>query len=333
MNSQTSIQATDNHIYFNVAQFNNTDIPQPAILNETRTDPFLAKANEYNIAVVRFSIPTFGVPLIRLEDTNITSPYKVWIGDINGVAHYEDEVIFSADTLSSYTDLVESINQSLFGLFNLYKLTYPAIPPTTPPYMVYDAKTSLFSMVGEDAYVYTGVNTLIVGMNSRLYNLFNNFYEFTNVVDDPDFPDHTIVFYKNGINSISTKTGIPGVQMLAEYPNFSEVNALNSIVITTNTLPITAEYISLPGSQGDNLTSQVLTDFEPSVEVAGSSRSVLQYFANPYRYIELNSTQELRKLNLAVYWTDKLGNLQPLYILPKQSLSIKLMFKRKNLSY
>jgi len=48
-----------------------------------------------------------------------------------------------------------------------------------------------------------------------------------------------------------------------------------------------------------------------------------------YRLIDMNSTTNLSRLDIIVYWKDRFGGLHPFELQPGCAASIKLMFRRK----
>jgi hypothetical protein len=106
------------------------------------------------------------------------------------------------------------------------------------------------------------------------------------------------------------------------------------LVLLTSTLPIDTEIVNSsiegPGTSAASRL-KILTDFEPSA-TPYDMRSVLQYAAtNPYRLLSMNTETAVDEIDLAIYWEDPEQILHELLIPIGQTISIKLMFIKKEL--
>ena len=131
-----------------------------------------------------------------------------------------------------------------------------------------------------------------------------------------------------------------GVQLLEETSNVSLWNPVSSIVFTTSLLPIVPTQTSAPRVFSDSTPStplsgepniaSIISDFEISVTPTKQDRPDITYVPpGEYRLIDMYSSYNLNKVDLAVYWKGALGNLNPLYLQPGCSAHVKLMFRRK----
>lgn len=115
---------------------------------------------------------------------------------------------------------------------------------------------------------------------------------------------------------------------------------LDSIVITTTSIPVKEEFMPLANSTtgsldyGNNISFiNILTDFEPDLKLAYEQRAIYQYVPQAeFRRVELRGTIPLNKLDIAVYWKDLRGVLHPLTLGPYgQGVNIKIMFEKKDI--
>ena len=107
---------------------------------------------------------------------------------------------------------------------------------------------------------------------------------------------------------------------------FSEVSSIDawnpvaSIVFTSNTLPIVPSQTSpakLYNSSSNGLSSSgvanitnIISDFEIPISASNQYRSEITYVPQgEYRLIDMYSNQDIFKLDLNVYWKNKLGDL------------------------
>lgn len=121
------------------------------------------------------------------------------------------------------------------------------------------------------------------------------------------------------------------VIMTQESPALFLWNSIRSLVLTTGTVPIKAEYIpnSTQGSTSDNFIP-ILTDFEP-LQSSGNDRSLIQYYpTSEYRLIDLRGATPLNTFDLQIYWQDKQQNRYPLYLPPLGSADIKFLLRKKS---
>jgi hypothetical protein len=124
-----------------------------------------------------------------------------------------------------------------------------------------------------------------------------------------------------------------------EYQAIQTWSSLRKILITTSNIPISNEFeppvfydSSGQYNLGNTASFPILTDFIPQINNIGESRSVAYYVpTSQYRLIDMLSEQALYKIDLNIYWQDKLGNTYPLDISLFEQASIKLAFIRKSL--
>ena len=76
-----------------------------------------------------------------------------------------------------------------------------------------------------------------------------------------------------------------------------------------------------------------MSDFAIAVDANSQYRPMVEY--NPgaeYRLIDMNSTTNLNRLDVIVYWKDRFGGLRPFELQPRCAASMKLVFRRKDFS-
>ena len=166
----------------------------------------------------------------------------------------------------------------------------------------------------------------------RFINRYNN--KYTQKIDDPT---STIITPKPSIS-------IDVLQAHQEMTSIALWNPVASIVFASSLLPIIPTQTSAPkdiGSQSNNLISggnnsnllPILSDFSIAVDGNNQYRPMVEY--NPgaeYRLIDMNSTTNLNRLDIVVYWKDRFGGLHPFQLQPGCAASVKLMFRRKDFS-
>lgn len=252
--------------------------------------------------------------------------------------------------VNSYQYMIDMINTALATAYGFLGGSGGTGSSTEPPYMTYDAFTGLCSLWAQTSYFQNAdpLNTsnIIVWFNHALENFFPSFdYIFNGYM--PGLEGQTGqefgIFIKdnfnnNGLGNPNSPTGY--YQMLQEYPTLFSWNVLQGISFRSNNIPVVFENStgvsstmgqSLQGSISGNQIAFV-TDFEPiNSGQAGIFRETIQYFPpGEYRLTDLVGTTPLSTIDLQAYWTDKYGNVHPIYIPPHNELTIKLLFRKKS---
>ena len=236
------------------------------------------------------------------------------------------------------------------------------------PYMVFDvdtnrvtlhADTELFDMTQSHLFgsVVEGTDgsPMKIFMSDRLYELFSGLpsrrtFESGNLAYRLNVVDR--YFNKVTQKVTYTPSGSTGpvvvdrtVLMLnQEMTSIALWNPVASIVFSTSLLPIIQTQTTTPkdiGSQSSNLISggnnsnllPILSDFSIAVDGGNQYRPMIEY--NPgaeYRLLDMNSTANLSRLDIIVYWKDRFGGLHPIQLQPGCAASVKIMFRRRDFS-
>ena len=121
-----------------------------------------------------------------------------------------------------------------------------------------------------------------------------------------------------------------------EYSSVPIWNPVNSVLFTTNLLPIynstnapiqVYEDGKLLNNNTDYHFLNVLTDF------VGNNLNFtpfIEYIPSIYRFIDLKPNTTIRNIDVQVYWQNRInGELKPLYLTPGGSCAMKLYFTRE----
>lgn len=325
-------QDDEDHIYFNInirKGVENAGKVFVASFNETRVEPVLHKPSDYDLAVVRFSIPSQNIPIFiwRDDEFKITISYQnfdftttlQWVPNSpSGAYDYFGKSVWN------YQDFIDSINNALKTSFNNFVAGTPAFAhkPSTAPYMIYNAESQLCSLIAEEKYDTSGVyaDPVYIYFNRSLSNYFPALQNF-----DTDIPTKAVyIKVKDNLNNVSVVGGITYYEVKEEYTTLFLWNDLQKIILETDSIPVNNE---LQGAQ-TNKQRKIITDFEPLSSI--NDRSQIQYFPQgALRFYNLTSDYPLTKMNLKIYWETKDGRVFPLYINDYDNCSVKLYFKRK----
>jgi len=115
---------------------------------------------------------------------------------------------------------------------------------------------------------------------------------------------------------------------------------ISSIIFSSTILPVVANQLSNPiildsGSViqfSDNTSSIYLNIITDMVADENIYRPNLLYSPEgEFRFIDLVGSQDIKNIEVTVYWRDKLGYLREFYLPAGGSASMKIMFKKKNI--
>jgi len=222
--------------------------------------------------------------------------------------------LFNAMLQSCYTDL-----QTQAGL------TFSCICP----FMSYDASSSLYSL-----YFDTTGQQFNLYFDNNLYNMFYSFY-FRNT-------NQLVIDTNNGLNNIIIN-GKTLIKITQDFNSSSMWSPVSNLVFTTSKIPIRQEQNTEPLSIYDdtNMDSQgsypqqlkkIITDFSIPYDKASDCRNFISYTPSFPRYINLNSIEELKDIDISLWFQDKKsGQLIPVLLPNGGSVNLKLCFKRKNI--
>ena len=334
-----------NNIYYNIRIENDgSKLFQPANYSVNRTSPVVDKPNDYELAVVRFSVPASNIPIMvwgslpfdpKTNPSSKINKFSVSMA-FDGLTITKTLVFlqnssgndFYGDTIWNYQEFIDIINVGLFDAFTDLKVAKPSAPPTQAPQISYDPKTRLCSLYAEQTYN-TGsvinlapvVPTIRVYLNTELYSYFPSLQSFEQEENDPSA--HQILI-KNNFGNTLTLNGAPYFQMEQEYSTLALWNDFSTIVFETDSIPVSPEY---QPTQNDT-TRRLITDFEPLEDI--NNREQFQYFGSGWkRYYDLMSAYPLNTVDIKAYWEDKNGQLYPIYIGTHEVLTMKILFRKK----
>ena len=347
---------TINNIYYNGLYTNIQQGSQPALFSTTFSQPLVNKANDYEMSIIKFSLPGNNIPLFIFQPNT----YQVSISyDLNFYTEYVNFIPTNTFPSSdpryyycwSYNLFIEMINIAIFNVWTTFKTDNPSVTSNYAPYLIYDAPTELITLYSESAVFGESIsNGCQLFFNSVLFNFFQSFpYIYYPIGIFSESPDpnkewNQIWIQSNGENKItslspptyltygSTPSNIAGYSTIQEYACLWAWNVAQSIVITSSTLPTRAE--SLP-SQGSNKgypnLKSIITDYTLAVSSGPDIRSRITYLPTAeYRWCDLLSSNPIAQLDFQIYWLDNLQNFYPLYVNTNDSVNIKFLFRKKS---
>lgn len=316
INPHKSPNTDTEHIYYNVNISNQTDAPINASFSETRTASILDNSSDYQLSIIRFSVPVKNIPLMILPPSlnySITysfdgldaTTYIAWIPNSNNPQ--KQYYIYNPQ------EFIDAVNSALSNGFDSIKVLKPAFPATIAPYFVIDG--DLVNFCAQT----TMTNQLY--FNKLLKNMFATLNFIENYNGNETNPKYyQIVIKDNGNNTLPTAP--PQYKMISSssiLPLWSDFKAL----IMATSMPVNSELV---GAQ-NNIKRIVLTDFEADI----TDKTPLRYYPQgPLRYYDMISKIPLMTVDLGLYWeSSRTGSIYPIILEKGDNCTIKIMFEHK----
>jgi len=237
-------------------------------------------------------------------------------------------------------------------------------------YMDYTPDNKRFQIYGDsygwgvnDSLSFNNPNakeTFKLWFNSNMYGLFGN---FPNIDEGGDLVGSNIqqrlnytyqILFSNKLGSNIYRPLIPNNLVIPPTPSYYVIDQshistsslwspISSIVFVSTLIPILNEQSGEPIAFGsNNITNAgqsqsafqpIITDISIPLESADGYNQLIQYVPTAeYRLSSMsNSPQEVRNIDISVYWKNRLdNNLYPITMFNLSSISIKIMFRRRD---
>lgn len=322
-----------NYNYYDISIEKSVENQGYATFSENRTDPVLTKSDEYEVSLIRFSIPSSNIPIFLWNENfsvSITYNNIIFTTPLIFVPSRNSNVPPNiGKAIYDFRDFLDIINVALetsfinFTLNPIY-LTIPIIDrPTEPPIMVYDSSIQLISIYTQPQYDITKPTPINIYFNTFLFIYFPSFQNFGNEFNP--VLAHYINIKDNG-NNLENINGSQYIRTTQEYNDLFLWNDFQNIIFETDNIPVDTELL---GTQ-KNITRKVLIDFEPISQI--NDHSVIQFYPQSnLKLYDLISNIELRKIDIRIFWNTKSGETYPLILNKGDLLTIKILFRKKGL--
>ena len=330
---------------------------------ETRDqgNPFVKKASDYLFSIVRFSLETNCLPIFfpyiqsYQSDPNLTI-YSVSMQYNNQTIQTYIEFIPQDKTSSvppapstlingmqlftdyyyvyNYEYVIFLINNALKTCFNnLSSLT--TLPTLNAPYFKWNSTSNTATLISDNAgFNDTSSSYIKLFFNNALFNLFESLPSYTT----SNYSENGLI-YQISCSSfgVAETIDISNTTYLVCNQEFSTIalwNPVVSIIFTSNTLPMKAENLGAPliflndttyQSTNNKIIANVISDFQTGDNIY---KSYVNYQPTVLRYIELIGDQPIDKIDVEVYWKNRLGELIPFKLNPLNTMTIKICFTR-----
>jgi hypothetical protein len=282
-----SSQGNQDNIYLNIT----TDtINRTAFqFDANRVQAVLDKPTDYQLGVVRFSVPTNSIPLMNWRpdfykigiefNGTLKEKYVDFIPNSNKGPLYPNTI----GQLWSYQEYCATMSNCLKQLHDEMVLAEPSFPANKEILMKIEPSTSIISLYCQAGYADPAV---------KVYFNFN----------------------------LITETVFQAFQETADLFRIT----IEDKKTNTTTFPVNPELLGT----STNETRQVITDFNCS-DFARDSLAIQYFPQGPVRHYDMNSHAPLNRIDLVVQWEDVYGVLYPIYLQLDDQISIKIHFRKK----
>lgn len=353
------------NVYYDVNINYGDNVDHRASYINFSTSIILKDPSKYYLALARYYIPISNVPLMSqfpiLGGPTQTNPnlstLSVTLG-YNGNYSPETRLLWVSTDLSiptpnppsvnpptytptpspyyfvyDYTQFLNCVNTALSSAF----ATLPGAPVgALAPYMIYDPSTKLFSLVCQTAfYNQTLATPISIYFNNDLHTYFLSISVIkqpTNVLGR-DFLINIRDLGNNFYNPPFLAPTIPPAYFIMTQ-NYATTNAFNDLLglsIETNTLPVRKEVSQVNNNNGVVTYRPVLSNFNILYSGTDEPRSAVQYFAQLYRLIDMNSREDINRIDINIQYYTKNNVYYPIIIDANEVCTVKLLFVKKSL--
>jgi hypothetical protein len=326
---ENTLKSDGDHIYYNLSIRKDKKNQGIAVFDDNRVEAILNKPDDYDISVIRFSVPSVNIPIFLWVDNKFTISLSLGNDTYSEILEWFPNTPaggfdWYGKAVWAFSDFIRSINIAFQKCFDSYKIGHPASSQTLAPRMVYDNSLKICQIYVEPSYSSEIANNIEIWFNKALGEKFPAFATFgtLDTVNNPPVKIKRIQIIPN-ITNVKT---INTVEYLVAEEEFSTIylwNDFKTLLFETD-MPVLSESV---GNQ-KNITKTVLTDFEPLDQI--NDRSAIQYFPQGLpRFYDMVSSYPLSRVSVRVSWQTKSGVIFPIRLNDDDVLTVKLYFKKK----
>ena len=242
----------------------------------------------------------------------------------------------------TYQYWIYLVNNCFQTAYNNLVAVAGALPSAFAPVMTFDTMNNIGIVNADIAGYDLNAGGIEIYFNQAMGQLFSSFPFIIKSFNDPfnkNFLLQTNVFSVANVADYPSSGALlfTAYQVFQEFSTISAWNPVLSIALASNTLPIvpnnegvpalTINGINLQQSGNNNIQSQIITDFATD----GIYKPIITYIPTAqYRKISLVGDKPISNVDITVYYKDRQGKLNPVLLPAGCSISIKLLFEKKN---
>ena len=265
-------------LYYNLNQTNTGTVTIPLEFNVNLQVPFIKKPSDYDVSVIRFSIPNYNTPLFIFKDNYYKLTLSWGAYTVSKNVTYINQTPLPQEYIYEIQAFIQMLNGTIRSLVTtLNTLTGNTLPSTELPYFSYSEVTTLISITANKNFYDSTLTTPIIlsigetllpmlqgipiiSVSTKLYNIAFNNYNGTNLI--PDSNHETMTQQEN---------------------TFANMVDFAAVVLTTN-LPIQSEYI------GQQTTLPIIQDYLPAdLNINTFHNNIVYNAIFPYRQVRMIS--------------------------------------------
>lgn len=309
-------------VIFNINKNNSTDLPIPLVFSENRNQNIIDNIEEYYIRVLEAKIPITEIPYFIMKpnkySVTINGKRVFLVPPVGSLPEFNGQIFY-------FQTFLDSLNNALLQAHNMNGYTL-----ASAPYFYYDNSDEYVKMVVDYQYftLQSGGKVSIFFNGALLFKLagFNNNYYF-GATNGEDYQIIYDVYATNYFASgISDSINYECVVMSSENKFFSDLLEFQSLIITTETIPINDQYIS--SSNGVNRSFRILAVVPLKFENINKTR-YLSYVQEYPRWVKTTGFGALRKIDCQVYVVGDDFSNRRLSLLPSENFNLRLEFAKK----
>jgi hypothetical protein len=217
-----------------------------------------------------------------------------------------------------------------------------SLPTTHAPVMTYDTTTNIAVLnVDLAGYNNTSSDYIRIYFNQPMYELFNSFpIIIQNLGTATNGKNCLIDTYTFSLNNVIQfppyNPTYNAIQIYQEISTSQTWSPVSSIVFTSNTFNVVQSATASPQNfvngqlliqnSTNNLYTNLITDF---VSDTNYKPNIVYEPTSEYRMFSLVGDTEIKTIQMSVYYRNKLGVLQPMYLSNGNSFSLKIYFRKR----
>ena len=256
---------------------------------------------------------------------------------------YQD---FSSDYYYAYTfnHFITLINQCFKEAFDKLVAVIPPVQYMDVPFLAWDESSNKASLYVRQINFDPSISIdqapkFKIYFNQQLQTLFNSF-PYLKYDSNPATQRYEIVCNSfNGLNIVQLANNtFDFIKVTQEFSTVAQWSLISSLIFCSNILPVTSNQLSSPIVLDNGTVVQFTENTSSTYQNIITDMAADENFYKPnllyvpdgeYRFVDLVGQQDIRNIEVTVYWRDKLGYLRNFYLPAGGAASMKLMFKRK----
>ena len=342
------------NIYYNIGVVNKNEDPKEFRYFDKRATNLVSSGYKYKLAVVRFSVDPSKIPIMYFPSTQFSSfslnqnystadnnYYSVTIDDGDGTVkqaylQFESFTNNSSDLrIFTIDHFIQILNKTIVTACDGTTVNVNRIP-----YFIYDRDRAIIDIVFHEDFANLMAKHKFY-MNKKLWAMFDNFtHSITDLnqeryvkidvfLNGTNKTTNTVVHTRNSV--INNTEDLESIIVRGEYCTIYKFYQVRNLIFTTNSLPIRSEFLNNTfdfASETSYGSQKILKNFEFDLESTNAlhCRSIQNFSANEYEFIDLEDSREITDIDLQIYYSDIHGRVFPLEV-PSDSLTtVKLLF-------